>query len=122
MFTGAYFCVRMGLSTQHLHMLFETLHLSSLLSWFEIDLSPDSQAMQGAGHLMVTFVIYKLVRRASIFNADATHVANAFQGPSLMFDARVCYLRGQCFPIRFAGVAVLTPRAAKFFPNLRVRN
>eukprot|EP01043_Picozoa_sp_COSAG02_P005057 COSAG02_NODE_135_length_34565_cov_80.368856_11_plen_146_part_00 len=60
-FAGAYLCVRMGLSTQHLHMLVETMHLSSFLSWFDIDLSPDSQAVQGAGHLVVTFVIYKLV-------------------------------------------------------------
>lgn len=61
LFAGAYLCVRMGLSTQHLHMMFETMHLSSLLSWFKIDLSPDSEALQGAGHLMATFVIYKLV-------------------------------------------------------------
>ena len=60
-FAGAYLCVRMGLSTQHLSDLVETMHLSSLLSWFKIDLSPDSEALQGAGHLMATFVIYKLV-------------------------------------------------------------
>eukprot|EP01043_Picozoa_sp_COSAG02_P055910 COSAG02_NODE_6555_length_3499_cov_3.124706_2_plen_78_part_00 len=70
MFAGAYLCVRMGLSTQHLHTLIETMHLSSLLSWFHIDLSPDSEAIHGAGHLVVTFVIYKLVRQAPRSQSD----------------------------------------------------
>jgi hypothetical protein len=63
-FLGAYFCVRMGLSASHLQSMVETLHLSYILSLVHIDFSADSKVMQGAGHLMVSFVLYKLVRLA----------------------------------------------------------
>ena len=61
-FTGAYLCVRTGLKAEHLQYLVETLHLTHILSLLHIDLSPDSKLMKGTGNLVVTFVLYKMVR------------------------------------------------------------
>ena len=61
-FAGAHLCVRTGLKAEHLQNLVEILHLTYLLSLVHIDLSPDSKMMKGTGNLVITFVLYKMVR------------------------------------------------------------